>query len=69
MIDNEHINTDNIMQGVMTLDLTKILSDKCYSLKTALSDKFKIKKVYYTSFQLLIRVGFRYLVHWDHSKR
>ena len=33
------------MQGVMIINLTKILSDKCYVLKNTLIDKPKIKKV------------------------
>lgn len=36
------------MQGVMTIDLTKILSDKVYTLKSSLSDKPKIKRVPYS---------------------
>jgi len=36
---------DNIMQNVMTIDLTKILSDKVYTLKTALADKPKVRRV------------------------
>jgi len=74
---------DSVMQGVMTLDLTKILSDKCYSLKSSFADKPKIMKVFKKRkiFNRKIRVAInidnslsfvlfnRSLVLYDHNRR
>ncbi|KAL4512584.1 hypothetical protein ABPG72_020421 [Tetrahymena utriculariae] len=42
----QYIRKDEQMQNVMVLDLTKILSDKCYTFKTAVADKSKMKRVF-----------------------
>ncbi|EAS05620.3 hypothetical protein TTHERM_00713130 (macronuclear) [Tetrahymena thermophila SB210] len=42
----QYIRKDEQMQNVMVLDLTKILSDKCYTFKTCVADKNKMKRIF-----------------------
>ncbi|KAL4483000.1 hypothetical protein ABPG74_019026 [Tetrahymena malaccensis] len=42
----QYIRKDEQMQNVMVLDLTKILSDKCYTFKTTVADKNKMKRIF-----------------------